>query len=183
MVGLAAFGTMNGVVAGGARIASERQVGWTRQLRITPLRPSAYIGTKLLTAYVFALLTLVVLYAAGIALGVRMPAREWLEMTGLLLLGLLPFAALGIALGHLLTVDSLGPVIGGTTRAAGVPGRRLVPARRRLHGRRRPRPAVLLARPGRPDRHRRRRLERDRVGRDDGLDRGVHGARGAGLPA
>ena len=44
-----------------------------------------------------------------------MPAREWIEMTALLLLGLLPFAALGIALGHLLTVDSLGPVIGGTT--------------------------------------------------------------------
>ena len=73
MVGLAAFGTMNGVVAGGARIAAERSVGWTRQLRITPLRPSAYIATKLVTAYVFALLTLAVLYAAGIALGVRMP--------------------------------------------------------------------------------------------------------------
>ena len=56
-----------------------------------------------------------VLYAAGIALGVHMPLRDWLEMTGLLLLGLLPFAALGIALGHMLTVDSLGPVIGGTT--------------------------------------------------------------------
>jgi ABC-2 type transport system permease protein len=44
-----------------------------------------------------------------------MSGREWVEMTGLLLLGLLPFAALGIALGHMLTVDSLGPVIGGTT--------------------------------------------------------------------
>ena len=44
MVGLAAFGTMNGVVAGGARIAAERSVGWTRQLRITPLRPSAYFA-------------------------------------------------------------------------------------------------------------------------------------------
>jgi ABC-2 type transport system permease protein len=115
MVGLAAFGTMNGVVAGGARIAAERAVGWTRQLRITPLRPSAYIATKLVTAYTSAVLTLVVLYAAGIALGVHMPLREWVEMTGLLLLGLLPFAALGIALGHMLTVDSLGPVIGGTT--------------------------------------------------------------------
>jgi ABC-2 type transport system permease protein len=114
MVGLAAFGTMNGVVAAGARIAAERSVGWTRQLRITPLRPSTYIATKLVTAYVFAVLTLAVLYAAGIALGVHMPAREWVEMSGLLLLGLLPFAALGIALGHLLTVESLGPVIGGT---------------------------------------------------------------------
>jgi ABC-2 type transport system permease protein len=115
MVGLAAFGTMNGVVAAGARIAAERTIGWTRQLRITPLRPSAYIATKLVTAYAIALLTLAVLYAAGIALGVHMPLRAWLEMTGLILLGLLPFAAFGIALGHMLTIDSLGPVIGGTT--------------------------------------------------------------------
>ena len=39
MVGLAAFGTMNGVVAAGARIAAERQVGWTRQLRHHPAAP------------------------------------------------------------------------------------------------------------------------------------------------
>ena len=55
------------------------------------------------------------LYTAGIALGVRMPAADWLEVTGLLLLGLLPFAALGIALGHVVGVDALGPAIGGTT--------------------------------------------------------------------
>ena len=115
MVGLVAFGTMNGVVAAGARISFERALGWTRQLRITPLRARAYIGTKLLTAYTSAILTIVVLYAAGIALGVTMPAREWVEMTAMLLLGLLPFAALGIALGHVLSVDALGPAIGGTT--------------------------------------------------------------------
>jgi len=115
MVGLTAFGTMSGVVAAGGRIALERTLGWTRQLRITPLRARAYIGTKLVTAYAFALLTTAVLYAAGIALGVRMPAGDWLGMTGLMLLGLLPFAALGIALGHTLKPDALGPAIGGTT--------------------------------------------------------------------
>jgi ABC-2 type transport system permease protein len=36
-------------------------------------------------------------------------------MTGFILLGLAPFAALGILLGHLLTTDSIGPAIGGTT--------------------------------------------------------------------
>jgi ABC-2 type transport system permease protein len=35
MVGLTALGTMNAVVGGGARIAFERLVGWTRQLRLT----------------------------------------------------------------------------------------------------------------------------------------------------
>jgi ABC-2 type transport system permease protein len=34
-------------------------------------------------------------------------------MTGLLLVGLIPFAALGIALGHLLSSDSIGPAVGG----------------------------------------------------------------------
>ncbi len=34
-------------------------------------------------------------------------------MTVLILVGLLPFAALGIALGHLLTPDSIGPAMGG----------------------------------------------------------------------
>jgi ABC-2 type transport system permease protein len=36
-------------------------------------------------------------------------------MTLLILVGLIPFAALGILLGHLLTADSIGPAIGGTT--------------------------------------------------------------------
>jgi ABC-2 type transport system permease protein len=36
-------------------------------------------------------------------------------MTGLILVALLPFAALGIGLGHLLNVDSVGPVMGGLT--------------------------------------------------------------------
>ena len=36
-------------------------------------------------------------------------------MTGLILVGLLPFAALGIVFGHLLTPDSIGPVMGGAT--------------------------------------------------------------------
>ena len=34
-------------------------------------------------------------------------------MTGLILVGLVPFAALGILLGHLLTPDSIGPAMGG----------------------------------------------------------------------
>jgi ABC-2 type transport system permease protein len=63
--------------------------------------------------WTMALVSIVALYAAGLSLGVSMPARDWLVMTGLILVGLIPFAALGIALGHLLTPDSIGPAIGG----------------------------------------------------------------------
>jgi ABC-2 type transport system permease protein len=113
MVGLASFGTMMAAMSAGFRIAGERQAGWTRQLRITPLSPRTYLRTKVLTAYAMAAVSLGLLYIAGATLGVSMPASTWLKMTGLIALGLLPFAALGIALGHLLTVDSTGPATGG----------------------------------------------------------------------
>lgn len=113
MVGLAAFGTMVTMVSAGGRIAGERQAGWTRQLRISPLPASSYFRAKMLTAYAMALLTLALLYGSGAALGVSLPAGRWLTMTALILVGLLPFAALGVLLGHLLTTDSVGPAIGG----------------------------------------------------------------------
>lgn len=113
MVGLASFGTMSAMLSSGARIAAERAVGWNRQLRISPLTPRAYFRVKVLTAYMMATISLLALYAAGTSLGVSLSAGEWLKMTGLILIGLVPFAALGITLGHLLTPDSIGPAMGG----------------------------------------------------------------------
>jgi ABC-2 type transport system permease protein len=113
MIGLASFGTMSAMLSSGARIAAERAVGWNRQLRISPLTPSAYFRAKVLTAYMMALISLAALYIAGVSLGVSLGARDWLEMTGLMLVGLIPFAALGILLGHMLTPDSIGPAMGG----------------------------------------------------------------------
>lgn len=115
MVSLAAFGTMNAVVSTGGRIAAERSVGWTRQLRLTPLPTRGYFRAKVVTAYALALVTLVALYVSGLTLGVRLPAGEWARMTGLLLIGLVPFVTLGVFLGHVLTAESTGPVIGGIT--------------------------------------------------------------------
>jgi ABC-2 type transport system permease protein len=115
MVGLLAFGAMIAALAGGARIAAERSVGWNRQLRLTPLSPRAYFRTKVLTSYLMAGCAIVLLYASGSVLGVRMPFGQWVHMTWLVLLALIPFAAMGIALGHLLTVDSMGPAMGGGT--------------------------------------------------------------------
>lgn len=113
MVGYAAFGTMSAMLSSGARIAAERAVGWNRQLRITPLSVRSYFRAKILTAYMMALLSLLALYLAGASMGVSLSAGEWLQMTGLIVVGLIPFAALGIALGHMLTPDSIGPALGG----------------------------------------------------------------------
>jgi ABC-2 type transport system permease protein len=103
-----------GMVSTGARIAGERQVGWTRQLRVTPLSPAAYLSAKVITAYAAAGASIAALYVAGVTLGVSIPAGRWVEMTLLIAIGLMPFAALGIFLGHLLNVDSIGPATGGS---------------------------------------------------------------------
>ena len=115
MTGLAAFGTMNAMLATGARIAAERTTGWNRQLRITPLTTRTYFRAKVLTGYLVALTSLGLLYLCGLSLGVGMSAHDWVEMTALILVGLIPFAALGILIGHLFTADSIGPVLGGGT--------------------------------------------------------------------
>jgi ABC-2 type transport system permease protein len=115
MVSLAAFGCMNSVISAGARIAQERSVGWTRQLRLTPLSTRLYFRTKVLTGYAMAICTLALLYIAGTTLGVHLSIGHWLHMTEFILIGLIPFAVLGILLGHLLNVESIGPSLGGIT--------------------------------------------------------------------
>lgn len=112
LTGMVAWGTMNAVSAGGGIIALERAVGWTRQLRITPLPVGAYISTKVASGYALACLTIVVLYIAALSIPVHLTLDGWLLMTGLILIGLLPFAALGIFLGHSLSPDTMGPSIG-----------------------------------------------------------------------
>ena len=113
MVGLASFGTMSAMLSCGGRIATERAVGWNRQLRITPLSPRAYFRAKVLTAYMMAIISLRCCTRRDVSLGVSLSGGEWLQMTGLILVGLVPFAALGITLGHMLTPESIGPAMGG----------------------------------------------------------------------
>jgi len=115
LTGMVSWGSMNAVTSGGGLISLERSVGWTRQLRITPLPAWAYIASKVVRGYVTACVVVVALYVAAVALGAHLQAGGWLIMTGLVLIGLAPFAALGIALGHTLRPDSLGPALGGVS--------------------------------------------------------------------
>jgi ABC-2 type transport system permease protein len=122
MVGLASFGAMNAMLSIAGRIATERTAGWNRQLRLTPLTARDYFRAKILTGYLTALAALVLLYIAGTTLGVRLDAHDWLTMTGLILVGLIPFGALAILLGHLVTADAIGPAMGGLVAVLAVLG-------------------------------------------------------------
>lgn len=113
LAGMASFGTMMAMVSNGGRIAGERSVGWNRQLRLTPMTPRSYFRAKVASSYMMALISLALLFVAGATLGVHLTAGHVLEMLGLVIVGLIPFAALGILIGHMFTPDSIGPVLGG----------------------------------------------------------------------
>jgi ABC-2 type transport system permease protein len=113
MVNMAVFGAMGAATSAGGRIAMERAVGWTRQLRLTPLTGRAYIAGKAASSLAVAVPSLLLLYAAGrLAKHVELPLSTWAEVFGWTMVGLVPFVALGILLGHLLTPDGLGAVAG-----------------------------------------------------------------------
>jgi len=114
MTSMATLGAMASVISSCTVIASERSLGWTRQMRITPLGTATYFGAKVLAGYLRAILVIALLCVAGITLGVHMPAHKWAVMIGLLLAGLVPFTVLGILLGHLLTSDSSAIAMSGT---------------------------------------------------------------------
>ena len=113
MAAMATLGTMASVVSSAAVIAADRSTGWTRQMRITPLTVGTYFGARVLNGYLRAVLTIVLVGLAGTALGVRLSATQWVTVVGLLLVGLIPFAVLGILLGHLLKADSSAVAMGG----------------------------------------------------------------------
>lgn len=113
MAAMATLGTMASVVSSAAVIAADRSTGWTRQMRITPLTVGTYFSARVLNGYLRAVLTIVLVGLAGTALGVRLSATEWVTVVGLLLVGLIPFAVLGILLGHLLKADSSAVAMGG----------------------------------------------------------------------
>ena len=102
-------------------------------------------------------------------------------MTGLILVGLMPFAALGIALGHMLTVDSIGPAMGGTRVAAGAGRRHLVPGHHGfLHDLGQFLPSYWLVQAGQ-SRARRHGVGREGLGGRARLDGGAGRAGGLGV--
>lgn len=116
MIGIAVYGAMLAATSGGAMVSIERALGWSRQLRLTPLRPAAYVGIKLVTAMLLGLVSVAVIYVIGAIDGVRMTPATWV-LTGVLAWAAsLVFAAFGLFMGYLLPSENvmqvIGPVLG-----------------------------------------------------------------------
>lgn len=110
MVNMAAYGALAAGLFSAAGIALERKIGWNSLLRLTPLPPPAYVAAKGVTAWLVTLPALLLVYVAGAATGVRMPALRWVELVAVSWVALVPFVLLGVALGYLGTSETVGVI-------------------------------------------------------------------------
>lgn len=107
MVSMAAYGAIGAALGGAIVIATERRSGWTRLLRTTPLPPVGYVAGKLIVSYVVTLPSIGLVLLAGAVLNhVALPPATWLQIYLSMLVGALPFAALGLLLGYLFDANS-----------------------------------------------------------------------------
>ena len=95
------FGVIGPALFGfGAGMANEREMGWMTLKRAAPMPMGAYFFGKIAMSLLFGLLVVLLLSALAVfAAGVRMPLATWLELLGTLMLGTLPFCAMGLMIG------------------------------------------------------------------------------------
>lgn len=96
----------------GISVATERGMKMDVLMRATPLPSLVYLVSRCLTAIAFAALTLAVLFPfAYVAGSVRLDASEWFTLAYRVLLGSIPFIALGFAIGYLSGPNSAVAVV------------------------------------------------------------------------
>ena len=124
LISMAVYGAMLATTSGGAMVSIERAAGWSRQLRLTPLRPAAYIAVKLVLAMIIGAVSVAVAFAVGSASGAQLPASAWVGCGLLAWACALVFAAFGLFMGYLLPSENvmqiLGPVLAVLSFAGGL---------------------------------------------------------------
>jgi ABC-2 type transport system permease protein len=103
LASLATYAVVNvALFSFGVTVAAERGNRIDALLRASPMRPYAPVIAKTVTALVFAVGALAVMYTVGYVIGdVRMSADKWFTLTWHLLLGMIPFLLMGFAFGYL----------------------------------------------------------------------------------
>lgn len=125
LISMAAYGAVLAATSGGAMVANERALGWSRQLRLTPLSPVAYIAVKAIVALAFGALSVVAVNVVGTLNGrAEMPTHVWVEAGLIAWAGSIVFGAFGLFMGYLLPSENvmqvLGPVLAGLAAIGGL---------------------------------------------------------------
>jgi ABC-2 type transport system permease protein len=96
------FGVMGASLFGtAAGLAAERGLGWLQVKRASPMPPPAYFMAKVIMSMIFSAMVVALLLLLGLTLGrVHLPVLTIAKLIGTLVLGCLPFCAMGLAIGY-----------------------------------------------------------------------------------
>jgi ABC-2 type transport system permease protein len=107
------FGVMGASLFGtAAGLASDRGLGWLQVKRASPMPPFAYFAAKVVVSMGFSAIVVFLLIVLGVSFGgVRLPAGEMSKLVATLILGSIPFSAMGLAIGYFTGPNSAPPTI------------------------------------------------------------------------
>jgi ABC-2 type transport system permease protein len=112
LMSMATFSVMgSAIMTLGIRLVQERTQGWTTFIRITPLPGSVYFFGKMFGQTMMHLFSVICIFIAGYLInGVSLTAGQWV-LSGLwILIGSLPFLAIGTLVGAMKRVDTASGV-------------------------------------------------------------------------
>ena len=112
LISLTVYAAMTAATGAGSQVAVERAQGWSRQLRLTPLLPGAYIAVKAAAALTLSLVAVIAQFVIGAIAGVTMDAQTWLTAGLVAWAGSLVFAALGLFVGYLMPSQNVMQILG-----------------------------------------------------------------------
>ncbi len=108
-----AFGVIGASLFGfGVGVAVERGQGWMLLKRASPMPPGAYFAAKIAMSLLFGSIIIAMLFTLGATFGgVDLAAAGWARMAGILILGSLPFSAMGLAIGYFAGPNSAPAIV------------------------------------------------------------------------
>jgi ABC-2 type transport system permease protein len=108
-----AFGVIGaGLFAFGVGVSVERAQGWLLLKRASPMSPGVYLFGKAAASMAFAAVIVAILGACAAAFGdVRLASGQWFLLFVALVLGTIPFCAIGLALGYLAGPNSAPAIV------------------------------------------------------------------------
>ncbi|THD53582.1 ABC transporter permease [Phenylobacterium sp.] len=111
-VGWTVYGVMGpGLFGFGILVAVERNMGLLTYKRALPMPTGSYLAAKLMMAYVFALVVMAMLVAAGITMGhVTLAPAKLLAVAAVMSLGVIPACAIGLFIGAWAPASSAGAI-------------------------------------------------------------------------
>lgn len=99
MISMALYGAVTATASIGAAAATEKMLGWGRQLGLTPLTDGGFVAVKAASAITIALLPVALIFAIGALTGAHAAARVWVLSALLTVLGALLFSLYGLCFG------------------------------------------------------------------------------------